>query len=122
MTAALIIGAPGVPSISSTDDGLALARDLFGDGSELYLAALAGLVEGVAGAIYREEPQGMWLWAAEHFEKLHPVLGRHVRRHVCERLMRLAFKPLGAWLEERWPWLFVDARPDGDEAFTREAA
>lgn len=114
MTAALIIGADA-PSLSSTDEGLALARDLFGDGSEPYLAARAAMVEDLAGRIYREEPRGMWLWATEHFEKLHPVLGRHVRGHVVERMTRLAFEPLGAWLEERWPWLFEEVI-DGDEA------
>lgn len=120
MTAALIIGTSRGPTFHASDEGLALARDLLGDGSDAYIAVQAMMVENVAARVFASDQEG-WLSDVGIFSVLHPVLGALVRRRVLDRMVRLAFEPLGEWLEKKWPWLFEEPI-DGDDAFAREAA
>lgn len=102
-----------VRQFESNDAGLRQARDMFGDGSMAYIAARAAMVEVVAARAFRH-PQYAWLDFVDGYCEDSPVLGGFVRRHVLDRLTRLAFEPLGAWMESMWPWMFAEVA-DGDD-------
>lgn len=71
------------------------------------------MAEVVAGYI-RKQPVSHWRELMAGCAKDDPELGRRVEALMVEPL----FKPLGAWLESEFPWLFEEP-VDGDDAGAR---